>query len=164
MALDPIPASFQSDGNYTITYVPTGSNAKSAAILNGGTAKDVTYSLTADGFNYGVTQATVEDKRLTLTQDLSRPGKKTETLTLKYVDSDDADSAAVLFTEGLTGQFAVRRKVANGTAYAAAQKADILTWVLGAQLPDAPSENGVDTISQQVFFTSATERKATIVA
>jgi len=164
MALDPIPASYQSDGNWTITYVPTGANAKSVAILNGGTAKDVTYSFTPDGFNYGITEATVTDGRLTLVQILSRPGKVTETLELKYVDTDDAASAAVLLTPSLTGQFAVRRKVANGTAYATTQKADIITFVLGVQRPDAPTENGVDTISQTVYFTSATERAATLVA
>jgi hypothetical protein len=117
MALDPIPTSFQSDGNWTVTYVPTGSNPLSAAILNGATAKDVTYGLTSDGFAYAVSQASVDDKRLTLVQDLSRPGKTTETLTIKYVDSTDADSAAVLFTAGLTGYFVIRRGVANGTAY-----------------------------------------------
>jgi hypothetical protein len=164
MALDPIPASWQSDGKWTITYVPTASNPLSAAILNGGTAKDVTYSFTPDGFNYGVTQAVVEDKRLTLVQDLSRPGKKTETLELKYVDSTDAGSAAVLFTELSTGYLVIRRQVDNGTAYAVAQVVDVITYQVGAQRPEAPTENGLDLISQTVFFTSATQRKAVVVA
>lgn len=164
MALDPIPASFQSDGLWTITYVPSGSNPLSAAILNGGTAKDVTYSLTSDGFNYGVTQAEVPDKRLTLVQDLSAPGKTTETLTLKYVDSTDAASAAVLFTAGLLGFFVVRRHIANGTVYAIADVVDVITFQLGVQAPDAPTENGLDTITQGVYFKTATQRKATVAA
>jgi hypothetical protein len=69
---------------------PLGSEPAVGAILNGATAKDVTYGLTADGFAYSVSQASVDDKRLTLVQDLSRPGKTTETLTIKYVDSTDA--------------------------------------------------------------------------
>jgi len=164
MALDPIPTSFQSDGKWTLTYVPTASNPLSAAILNGGTAKDITYSFTADGFNYSVAQATVEDKRLTLVQDLSRPGKTTESLELKYVDTTDAGSAAVLFTAGSTGFIVIRRQVDNGTAYAASQIVDVITYVLGVQRPDAPTENGLDTISQTVYFTAATQRKATTVA
>lgn len=164
MALDPIPTSFQSDGNWTITYVPSGSNPLSAAILNGGTAKDVTYGLTSDGFTYGVTQAEVVDKRLTLQQDLSAPGKTKETLTLKYVDTTDAGSPAVLFTENLRGFLVIRRQVANGTAYAAAQIVDVVDVQFGKQAPDAPTENGLDTITQQTYFKSATQRKATVVA
>lgn len=82
MPIDPIPTSFQSDGNWTVTYVPTGSNPLSAAVLNGATAKDVTYGFTPDGFNYTVTQNEIEDKRLTLQQILSAPGNTKEALTL----------------------------------------------------------------------------------
>ena len=48
--LDPIPVSFQSDGQWTVTWVPASSNPLSAAILNGATAKDITYGLSGDGF------------------------------------------------------------------------------------------------------------------
>jgi len=164
MALDPIPASFQSDGLWTITYVPSGSAPLSAAILNGATAKDITYNLTSDGFTYAVTQASVDDKRLTLVQDLSRPGKTTETLTIKYVDSTDAASLAVLFTAGLSGYLVIRRGVANGTTYAVGQIVDVITFSLGVQAPDAPAENGLDTITQGVYITSATQRKVLVVA
>jgi hypothetical protein len=170
MALDPIPASFQSDGNWTVTWVPTGSNPLSVAILNGNTAYDVTYGFTADGFTYGISQDTVEDKRLTLVQNLSRPGRISETLTIKYPYSSDAGSPAVLFAptggslNGPAGYLVVRRGVANGTAYATTQKADVITVQLGVPVPDAPTENGVDTITQGAFITSATQRAATLVA
>jgi len=162
--LDPIPSSFQSDGLWTITYVPTGSNPLSAAILNGASAKDVTYNFTSDGFNYAVSQAEVPDARLTLTQSLTRPGKTSETLSVKYIDSTDAASLAVLFTPNLAGFLVIRRGIANGTAYAAAQIVDVLTFQLGVQAPDAPTENGIDTITQGVYLTSATQRKAVVVA
>lgn len=164
MALDPTPASSQSDGRWKINDTPTGSNALSAAILNGGTSKSLTYSFTPDGFNYAVSQATVTDARLTLDTDLTRPGKKSETLELKYVASADADSAAVLFVEGKTGQLTIRRGVANATIWTTGQKADVITYVLGAQRPDAPTENGVDTISQTAYITAVTTRQGTIVA
>lgn len=164
MALDPIPASFQSDGLWTITYVPTGSNPLSAAILNGASAKDVTYNFTADGFTYGVTQTEVADGRLTLVQSLTRPGKTAETLSVKYVDSVDPASLAVTFTPGLTGFLVIRRGVQNGTAYAVGQIVDVLTFQLGVQAPDAPAENGIDTINQGVYLVSATQRKVLVVA
>lgn len=164
MALETVPQSTQSDGRWRITYVPSGANALSVAILIGVTAKPITYSLTPDGFNWATTQATVDDKRLTLDQDLSRPGKKTETLEIKYVASSDPGSAAVLFVEGLEGKLNVRRGVANATAPAVAQLADVISFVAGAQRPDAPTENGLDTISQTLYITSPTVRGAALIA
>lgn len=164
MALETVPASSQSDGRWRITYVPSGANALSVAILNGATSKAVTYSLTADGFNYSLSQATVEDKRLTLVQDLSRPGKVSETLEIKYVASTSVDSAAVLFVAGLEGQLNVRRGVDNATTAVVAQKADVITFIAGAQRPDAPTENGLDTISQTLFITAPTVSGGVLVA
>lgn len=164
MALETVPASVQSDGKWRITYTPLASNALSVAILNGATAKPLTYSFTPDGFNWTTTQATVEDKRLTLTQDLSRPGKTTETLEVKYVSSATVDSAAVLLVAGVEGQLTVRRAVGNEVTHTVAQKADVITFIAGAQRPDAPTENGLDTISQTLYITSPTVRNGVLVA
>lgn len=162
--LDPVPQSSQSDGRWKIAFVPKGSNALSVAILKGANAKNLTYSFTPDGFNLSRSQATVNDPRLTLLQILSRPGKVTETLALKYVDSEDPDSAAVLLTDGLEGQFVIRRGVDNATDWAVGQKVYVVTFVLGIERPDAPTENGVDTISRDAFITAVTQSKVALVA
>lgn len=163
MPLDTIPASSQSDGRWKIAYVPSG-NPLSVAIVNGGTSKNLTYSFTPDGFNWSIAQAEVADPRLTLVQNLSRPGKKTETLELKYVDSAATDAAAVVLTEGTSGFFVVRRGTDNATAWTVGQKVDVITFTAGAQRPDAPTENGVDTISQTAYITSVTQRLVTLIA
>jgi hypothetical protein len=164
MALEPVPASTQSDGKWRITYVPSSANALSVAALVGATAKTLTYSFTPDGFAWTITQAVVEDKRLTLTQDLSRPGKTSETLETKYVESDDPTSANVLLTPGTEGKLNVRRGIDNAVAFAVGQKADVITFVAGAQRPDAPTENGVSTISQTLYITAPTVRGGVLVA
>lgn len=168
MALETAPASSQSDGRWRVTYVPTGSNALSVAILNGGTAKPLTYSITADGFNYSVTQATVEDPRLTMVQDLSRPGRVTETLELTCVASTVADTADAILLglsgSGAEGQLLVRTGVDNATTHTTGQKADLITFVVGVRRPNAPVANGVDTVTYTLFFTKATQRQATLVA
>lgn len=163
MPLDAIPASSQSDGRWKIAYVPSG-NPLSVAIVKGASSKNLTYSFTPDGFNWSITQAEVADPRLTLMQDLSRPGKKKETLELKYVDSAATDSAAAVLPEGTSGFFVVRRGTDNATDWAVGQKVDVITFTLGAQRPDAPTENGVDTISQTAYITSVTQRQVTLVA
>lgn len=161
--IDAVPASSQSDGKWKIAYVPSG-NPLSVAIVKGATSKNLTYSFTPDGFNWATTQAEVADPRLTLTQDLTRPGKKKETLETKYVDSVAVDSAAAVLTEGTSGFFVIRRGVDNATEWAAGDKVDVITFTAGAQRPDAPVENGVDTISQTQYITDVTKRKAVLIA
>lgn len=162
--LDIIPASTQSDGRWKISYVPAGSNPLSVAILNGSAAKNVTYSFTPDGFPWETAEAMINDPRLTLVQILSRIGKLTETLTLKYVDSTTAGSAAVLFTDYLEGFFVLRRGVDNATTWTVGQKVYVLSFQLGVQRPDAAVENGVDTISQNVAFTDVSKRNVALIA
>ncbi len=168
MAVENVPASSQSDGRWRITNVPTGSNAKSIAILNGGTAKPITYGLTADGWDRQISQATVEDKRLTLIQDLSRPGKVQETVNIKVVASTDANSADVILkglsAAGTESQYVQRQAVVNDANYAVGQIVDILTGVVGVRRPDAPTENGVDTAQYTLYLTKPTERDAVLVA
>lgn len=168
MALENTPASSQSDGRWRITNVPVGSNAKSVAILNGGTAKPITYGLTADGWDRQISQATVEDKRLTLIQDLSRPGKVTETVNVKAVVSSDVASADQILKDlaasGVESQFVQRQGVANGDTHAVGQVVDILTGIVGVRRPDAPVENGVDTVQYTIYLTKPTERDAVLVA
>lgn len=168
MAAEIVPASTQSDGRWRITNLPSGSNAKSVAILNGGTAKPITYGITAGGWNHTVNQATVEDKRLTLSQDLSRPGKVTEALEVTVVESDDAASAdrilSALAASQAESQFVVRRAVANADTHAVGQRADVITGVVGVRRPDAPTENGVDTAKYAIYITKPTDRDAVLVA
>lgn len=168
MVAELVPASTQSDGRWRITNLPTGSNAKSVAILNGGTAKPITYGIVAGGWAHSVNQATVEDKRLTLIQDLSRPGKVSETLEVTVVESEDVASAdrilAGLSASQVESQFVVRRAIGNADTHAVAQRVDIITGVVGVRRPDAPVENGVDTAKYSIYVTKPTERDAVLVA
>lgn len=168
MVVENVPASTQSDGRWRITNVPGGSNAKSVAILNAAPAKPITYGIVAGGWDHQVTQATVEDKRLTLIQDLARPGKVAETLNVTVVASTDPASAdrilAGLSASQAESQFVVRRAVANGDTHAVAQLADIITGVVGVRRPDAPVENGVDTAQYTLYSTKPTDRDVALVA
>lgn len=166
MALENVPASTQSDGRWRITAVDEGENAASVAILEA--ASPITYGIVAGGWNHTINQATIEDKRLTLIQDLSRPGKVSETLEVTVVESASMTSAdQILLALSVSQeevQFVVRRAVANGDAHATGQKADIITGVVGVRRPDAPVENGVDTAKYGIFITKPTERNVTLVA
>lgn len=162
---DPRPASTASDGRHKIAFVPYGAdvNPLSVAALTAATTINMTYSFTPDGFDHGTTQATVEDKRYTLPQDLSRPGKETDTLTNKYVDSTDPNSAAVLLVKDTAGWFVRRKGIANELPWAKDQTVTVIPFTAGTQREAAPSENGVDLIEQNQFITDTVQRRVKTV-
>lgn len=164
MALETAPASQASTGQWRITYVPTGSNPLSAAILVGVTAFDFTYGFTPDGFNRNLTEETITDGRLTMAQVLEQPGTFLESVEVTYVESATAGSPSVVLTDYKTGFLVIRRGVDAATAWTAAQKADVLTFKAGKRRPNAPVANGVDTISQSLKLTAVTQSQATIVS
>jgi len=159
MAAEAVPQSVNSDDNLRLTFSALADNALSAAILNAG--DDLTYSLVS--FDLAEAQATVNDPRVTLKQILKRPGKTDYTLVVKYVFGDAGDVAAVTLAEGVEGHITARYSVPNSTAWAAAQIADVITFVAGSQRKDAPVENGVQTITQELFITAVVDKDATIV-
>lgn len=163
MAADPVPASNPSTGFWKVIYIPSG-NPLSVAILTGGTAKPLTYGFTPDGFNWSITEESVPDPRLTLAVVLSQPGSSTDSLEVKYVDSTDATSAAMILTQGVSGFLNVRRGIANATIPTIGQTADTLQFTAGRQRPDPPVANGLDTISQTLYITAVPVRKGTLVA
>jgi hypothetical protein len=162
MALEATPASVATDGNLRITFVADGSNPLSVAALVAGT--DITYSLIPGGFNHAITENSVDDPRLTLKQTFNSPGTSTETLALQYVWSTDADSAYIALPENTKGFLVVRSAVPNATAYATGQKADVLTILTGKQRKDAPTANGLFTVSQNVYIKDVTKNDQTLVA
>lgn len=162
MAAEAVPLSVAFDGNLRIAFVPSGSSAKSVAILAGSSTKDLTYSLKK--FDSQITEETVEDPRLTLKQKLTQPGKSSQTLEVQYVFGDDSDTAASTLVEGTQGSIVARYSIDNATAWTTGQKVDIITVRCGKQRKDAPVENGVQTITQTLFVTGVTQDDVVLVA
>lgn len=127
--------------------------------------KRITYSFTPDGWQPSGDQEVTKDERLTLEQDLEAFGKKTKGLALKYVDSDDPNSAAVLLEEGLEGYLYERRKERNKEDIAVGQKVRPWGVVLGEQMDDTPANSGKFTISQKTTLTGVVpSRPVSVVA
>lgn len=164
MALEATPLSVASDGNLRVAFVPSGSNGKSVAILNAATTKPLTYSLTPTGLNRTITENSVEDARLTLKTVLSRPGTSTQTLELQYVFGDAADVAKTALVEGTAGFIVIRYALPNATDYAVGQKIDLIPVLAGKQRKDAPTANGVFSITQSFYVTGVPEDDAILVA
>lgn len=165
MAAETVPASVVTDGMLTVWWVPgTAGNPLSKAVIEAGTSKLITYSLTGDGWNHTIDEAVIEDTRLTLTQVLQELGKVTDTLELKYVYGDAGDVAKLALTAGLTGRLVVRYAVANDTLVTVGQKVDVIPVKLGVQRKVAPTANSIFQIMQKAVVKGAVIRDGAVVA
>lgn len=149
------PPAVDQSGNLTIWWVATIANVAAPTSLEIGaaTAFRVTHSFTPDGWALTGTQTKDKDNRLTLKQALESLGTSEASLTLKYVDSTAAGSAAVVLVEGTSGYFVERRNLAQTTLVAAAQKVRVIPVTLGKQIPGPIDGTGKFTYTQEVAIT-----------
>lgn len=161
----PVSAVDQS-GNTTIWWVPTIADTAAPKVSEIGAANAfrVTYSFTPDGWGLTGSQEKKADDRLTLDQTLEALGKSTASLTLKYVDSTAANSAAVLLAEGTLGYFVERRGVSNATLVAAGQKVRVIKVALGKQIPGPVDGTGKFTIMQETAITGVVGNPVAVAA
>jgi hypothetical protein len=164
MALETTPPSVGAEDNLRIKFVTTIADVTAPTVTEWESGQDITYSLTPDGWQPTQDQAVTVDDRLTLAQALERPGKKTKSLTLRYVYGGATEPAADELVEGTAGYFMVRPGIANETAGTAAQKVTIWPVLTGEQVEEAPPANGVFTISQKCFVTGAVVQRVALVA
>lgn len=167
MALEATPGSVATDGNLSLWFVPYGvsTNPASKAILDGATAKRITYSLTPDGFAHTTDEATIEDGRLTLKQALQAAGTVTDNLELSYVYGASDDVARVALTETTKGWVVARYAVDNAAAVTVTtDKVDILPIRCGVQKKSAPARNATFVIMQKQFITGTVLRDQVVVA
>lgn len=152
-----VPGSVGNDDNLLILVVPkdgvANPDAPTVAELNAATVKDVTYSLTADGWNTTRNQDTTTDDRLTLGDVLEQPGRKTNSLEIKYVFGADDDVADPLFVEGFEGVAYARYAVPYTQDIAADDEFEKWPFKAGVKRVDAPAANGKWTKTQKLFVT-----------
>lgn len=165
--VEPIVKSSQSDRRRRVAFIPRAGNEtgdpRSVTLIKSA-GKPLTYSFTPDGFAATGTQAKVEDKRYSLPDDLGRPGRVTDELRVKYVASSDEASADQILKQDVEGWFVERKGKDRDIDWAEDDIVNIWEVICGIQLDDAPTENGVDTVSQGMFLTAPVQRRVALVA
>ena len=157
-----------SDGHGLVLFAPKGTIADRAhptvEELTGDDVIDLTYALTADGFNHTVTTADVTVSRYTLDQELTLEGKETHTLVLKYpYTNTDSDVARTTLTPGIEGDIIHRLGYANSEEIAEDQILDVIPVRAGKSVKDAPAANTELTRTQKLSITGKVELDATVV-
>lgn len=163
MALETVPAGQASDGRGLVLWVPAIANpaAPTAAELNAGTVKALTYSLVPDGFRHTTTENVISSGRYTLRQILELPGTVIDELEVQYVTGSPAETT---LTEGTTGFIVHRLGVPNETAPTAAQKVDVIPGRAGLQRKVAPTANTELQKVQKIFVAGTVQRDVAIAA
>jgi len=165
--VDVVPPAVDQLNSLTIWWVPTLADPtapKAATELGAVTSFRLTYSFTTDGWGLTGSQDKTDDPRLTLKQKLESLGVASQSLTLKYVDSTAAGSAAAVLTEGLTGYFVERRGVPDQTLAAAAQKVRVIPVTLGKQIPGPVDGTGKFTYTQETAINGVVGLPVALVA
>src|SRR5690606_26663505 len=117
----------------------------------------------ADGFNAAKSQAPIPDNRQGSSQDLQKPGRKSPTLSIRYVfnyDEPTENEAKLELSEGESWAFAHLCQVPedyDADLDGGYQGFSYEYWPvqLGEQAPMPEEANAVDRINQSVFVTGA---------
>jgi hypothetical protein len=164
------PVSVLADGMLKVAYVTAiAGNIPTAAELTAGTTIDLTAYCTADGFTPGGDEQVISDDRLSTVQSYEKPGRFTDTLTIKYVyraqDAAGTDNKAfATLKRGVTGFIVARWGKDNTTAFAIGDVLDVLPIQCGKQMKLPPEANSVLKIEQRLFITNAARRDLTVAA
>lgn len=142
------PAVDQSD-NLTLYWVPTIADPAKPKLAEIKAGKRITYSFVPGGYDLNGDQEVTKDERLTLGQSYESLGKSSASLVLKYVDSEDPDSACVLLVEGSEGFIVERRGLPNRTEELAKQKIRPIKVKLGKQIPGPIDGTGKFSYTQK---------------
>lgn len=150
-----IPDNVDSDGTLLLLAAPRAAIStwppKLSDVL-ASTTKDITYSLTTDGWNHGKTQDTNTDERLTLREVLGTPGRVTHDVSLKYFYGLTAtDVVDPLFIENSDIVIFARYATAYEVPSTATDQWDIFQLRCGTKVRDTPTSGGKWTKTQALF-------------
>jgi hypothetical protein len=116
------------------------------------TTKDITYSLTTDGWNHGKTQDTNTDDRLTLREVLGSPGRVTHDVGVKYFYGlPETDVVDPMFVENTDLVIFARYAVPYEQESSTDDLWDIFQVKAGTKVRNPPTAGGKWTKSQQLF-------------
>lgn len=160
-----IPVATNADGMTRYSWVASIADptAPSAAAVTAGT--DLSCWITDDGWQPGMDQQAVTDKRICATQDFEGAGRYTRSLTIKYVTAPaGTDTAHTTLIPGTLGYIVERRGVSVDTAYAASQKVNVWPVQVGQYMQLPPEANSKLKEEQKMFVTATVVIGATMAA
>lgn len=151
-----LPASVPVDGTRTVLFLLTVANINAIKLSEITAGENISCYLTGDGWAPTGDQAVITDSRLCSTQDFELPGRKTKSLTIRYVfnlDSAPDDEARIALAEGSTGVLFNRLQTDASDAVAVGDWYEAWPVTAGEPMVMPAEANAVDRIEQRMFVT-----------
>lgn len=150
------------EGLTKVSWVVTLSSISSptAVQLNAGT--DISTFITKDGLNISLTQNNVANTSLSETFDSQLVGSWAGDPSITFKRNNASDTAWDLFEWGAVGFLAIRRGIAYGTTWTAAQKAEIYPAQAHEPVPNNTAANAQATATVKFAITSQPDLHAVV--
>jgi hypothetical protein len=150
-----------------VAFLSAVADGAAVTVAEANAGDKITCYLTGDGWNPSGDQATITDDRLCSTQTFELPGRKTKSLTIRYVfnlSEPTDDEARLALPEGEAGFLLMRMQKSADATFAVGDYYEL--WPVTAGEPNVlPAEaNSVDRIEQRVFVTGPVVKFGQIVA
>lgn len=162
-----LPASVPVDGTRTVSFLTAVAAPAAVTVAEANAGKIISCYLTGDGWQPTGDQAVVQDDRLCETQSFELPGRKTKSLTVRYVfnlDTPTDDVARLNMAEGTKGWALNRLQADSDDAYAASDWYELWPVTCGEQMILPAEANAVDRIEQKLFVTGPVLKFKQLVA
>lgn len=155
-------ADLLADGTTRVTWCTSISNksAPTTAELNAGTALEAL--ITPDGLDISPSTAAVDTGALNSTFDTEAAGRRKYDIKLTFKRQTPTDTPVTLFPYQQAGFIVVRDNLAAGTAWAAAQKAQVYPVQAGEPNRVKPAKNEVKKLEVMFFMTADADTNATV--
>jgi hypothetical protein len=151
-----IPTSVPVDGTRTVSFLSAVAAPAAVTAVEATAGQVISCYLTGDGWAPSGDQATVTDDRWCSSQTFELPGRKTKSLTLRYVfnlDTPADDVARIALAEGAKGYLLNRLQVDSDDAYAIGDWYELWPVTMGEPMVLPAEANAVDRIEQKAFVT-----------
>ena len=156
-----IPASVPVDGTRKVSFLSAVAAPAAVTAVEATAGKDLSCYLTGDGWQPTGDQAVVPDNRLCATQTFELPGRKTKSLSVRYVFNLDVpadDEARIALAEGAKGYVLNRLQVDSDDAYALGDWYELWPVTAGEPMVMPAEQNAVDRIDQKLFVTGPVQK------
>lgn len=151
-----------SDGNFKVSWLPSVVNvhAPTVAELNAGTSLE--QFITPDGYKNKASTASIPTSSLASTFDTEATGRRKFDISLELMRQALPDPVYALLAYKTSGYLAVRRTVANTTAWASTQQVGIFPVQCGQREENDAAPNEVQKYVVPMFLTADPDDNAVV--
>jgi hypothetical protein len=151
-----------SDGNFKVSWLLNVSNVHAPTVAELAAGTSLEQFITPDGYKNKASTAPIATSSLASTFDTEAAGRKKFDISLELMRQTLPDPVYALLAYKAAGYLAVRRTLANTTAWASTQQVGIFPVQCGQREESDAAENEVQTYTVPLFLTADPDDNAVV--